>query len=341
MAIELITGKDDEGRRLDRILRKALPDHSLSLIHRLLRQGKIKVNGKSASNPAERIVEGAVIQIQSKRDVNLSPAQVNPFPSPAPLPEIIWQGAGVIFFNKPAGLASHGPGSLDTLVKTALEGKLPHSLSFKPGPLHRLDKPSSGIIAFSQTLDGARQFSRLMREQKITKTYLAIVEGRVDRETVWQDTLIRDTSIEKTFVNSETKQTREKPKNAVTSVKPLACNGFYTLIEVQIKTGRTHQIRAQAAAHGNPLAGDKKYGGKSIAGKRGGGFSLHAWKIKVCAIKTAQTTAIDDIKTSSISSKTQCGFPAEITAPLPEAFQSQIAALFGLRNFTTEDTEER
>jgi len=314
MAIELITGKDDEGRRLDRILRKVLPDHSLSLIHRLLRQGKIKVNGKTADSPAERIVQGATIQIQSKRDANIDHATVSVHSSPAPLPEIVWQGGGIIVFNKPSGLASQGPGSLDTLVKTALEGKLPHSLSFKPGPLHRLDKPSSGVIAFSQTLDGARRFSRLMREHKITKIYLAIVEGCIDRETVWQDTLVRDTSVKKTFVNADAKHNAKKPKNAVTSVKPLACNGFCTLIEAQIKTGRTHQIRAQAAAHGHPLAGDKKYGGKIMAEKRGGGFFLHAWKIKF--------------------DETQCGLPAELTAPLPEAFQAQISALFGQKIFS-------
>jgi 23S rRNA-/tRNA-specific pseudouridylate synthase len=99
------------------------------------------------------------------------------------------------------------------------------------------------------------------------------------------------------------------PKEAVTTVKTLASNGEYSLIEARIKTGRHHQIRAQAASHGHPLAGDIKYGAKPLPGQtRGGGFFLHAWKINFIECPD--------------------GFPQDITAPLPEAFQAKIEALF-------------
>ena len=343
MTIELQAGPDDGGRRLDRILRKSLPDHSLSLIHRLLRQGKVLVDGKSVT-PGYRIQPGNVIQVrigsrewgvgsgdretengeQGTGRCGVSPlrggaedrraeagGETSPhlpyslLPTPhSPSFIILWRGAGIIVFNKPPGLASHGKNSLDTLVKAHFAGKLPHSLSFQPGPLHRLDQPTSGAIAFSETLEGAQMFSRLLREQKVIKTYLAIVEGAVSGEQVWQDELARDTGRKKTFANTE-----RKGQNAVTVVRGLAGNGAntraYSLIEARILTGRTHQIRAQAAARGHPLAGDLKYGGHSFSGA----WYLHAWKIEL--------------------EPPPAGFPQPLIAPLPYPFLTQIRALFG------------
>ena len=316
--IELITGPDDNGRRLDRILRKALPDHSLSLIHRLLRQGKVLVNGKPASQ-SERVEPGQTIQLVSQLTTNSVNVNKKTLYPPPPLPEILWQGSGIIVFNKPAGLATHGSNSLETLVNEHLTATLPPSLSFKPGPLHRLDKPTSGVIAFSQSIEGARFFSRLLQERKIEKTYLAIIEGTFSGEQTWEDELVRDTTAKKTYVNPHGaqnvsgKQHMPELQNALASVKALASNGRYSLIEVKLVTGRTHQIRAQAAAHGHPLAGDTKYGGGRWPAGTGneGRFFLHAW-------------------TLSLAENHDCGFdfPQCITAPLPQLFRTKIRGLF-------------
>ena len=319
----LKTGPDDAGRRLDRVLRKALPDHPLSLIHRLLRQGKVRLNGNPAS-PADRVPLGAVIQVviregsgewgvgNGERDSNYQnitreqnrSSNNNPYSLlPTPHSLILWRGAGIIVFNKPPGLATHGEDSLDTLVNAWLGDKLPPSLSFKPGPLHRLDKPTSGAVAFSETIEGARLFSRLLREHKAAKTYLAVVEGRMSGEAVWQDELARDTNAGKTFAAESPGAKFTAGKHALTAVKALASDGSHTLIEARIVTGRTHQIRAQAAARGHPLAGDRKYGGHGS-----GGFFLHAWKLDLGGY-------IAD-------------FPRPLIAPLPSPFQSRISALF-------------
>jgi len=268
--MELVTGENDNGRRLDRILRKALADYPLPLIHRLLRQKKVLVNGKPGK-AQDRIDSGVKISISSLENTQTRKPSTPQFP----VPEILWQGPGLIAVNKPAGLAVHGPNSLDDMVLSYLVEKLPPSLSFKPGPLHRLDKPSSGIVVFSASIEGARLFTSLMREQKVRKTYLAIVEGILKSEETWQDDLIRDKELKKTFVSQSN---TSGGKNAVTKATPLAADGNYTLIKAEIATGRTHQIRAQAAFHGYPLAGDKKYGGKKF-GKESG-FFLHAWKLE-------------------------------------------------------------
>ena len=298
MPLTMIAAKDDDGRRLDRILRKALPYLPLSAIHRMLRQDIVLVNDKPAAG-ARRILEGEVILVKDITNTPSIPGRPCEIKFGTRFPEILYEGEGLLFLNKPSGLSVHGKNSLEDLVHVYLEPKLPPSLSFKPGPLHRLDKPSSGLITFSTNIDGARGFSVLMRERKIKKQYLAIVEGLIEKTEFWRDELVRDGIQKKTFTpeNAET----EGSKSAITRVKPLMKNRDLTLILAEIETGRTHQIRAQAAARRHPLLGDKKYGGVA---KRGG-FFLHAWRLEIPTI------------------------PHLIEAPLPENFQNKIRELFG------------
>ncbi|MCL2184240.1 MAG: RluA family pseudouridine synthase [Treponema sp.] len=279
--MELIAGENDAGRRLDRILRKALPDHPLSLIHRLLRKKQVFKNGKPAK-AQDRVEYGDKITIPSVKDNNGKKSCTKEIQKKTQL-EILWEGLGLIAVNKPAGIAVHGQDSLEETVQSFLSDKLPPSISFKPGPLHRLDKPSSGIVVFSVGLEGARLFSLLMRERKIKKTYLAVVEGIINSEEVWQDELIRDHEKKKTFIKGrEPLMNRgEHSKFAITKVTPLAVEDGNTLIKAEIATGRTHQIRAQAAAHGHPLLGDIKYNGKKeTTKKKTSNFFLHAWKLE-------------------------------------------------------------
>jgi len=300
MTIKLKAGLDDDDRRIDRILRKALPDYPLSLIHRLLRQGKVLVNEKKVRADS-KIQNGDAIEIFSS--VNQKSVSVNnKIIPPAPLPGILWQGCGIVVFNKPTGMATHGPGSLADIVAEHYAGTLPRSLSFKPGPLHRLDKPTSGAIAFSTTLEGARLFTGLLRQRRLIKTYLAIVEGKITAEDSWEDNLVRDKAGKKTHAADG-----KNARIAITRIKPVSSNGKYSLIEARIVTGRTHQIRAQAAAHGHPLEGDKKYGSSGS-----GGFFLHAWKIEL------------DGESGGVPND----FPRLITAPPPELFQSRINSFF-------------
>jgi 23S rRNA pseudouridine955/2504/2580 synthase len=312
MPITLTAGRDDENRRLDRILRKALPDLPLSALHRLLRTGRVLVNGKAARGN-DRVAEGAVITVPG-----LSRTAGTRASAPETSPEasgfqsgkldILREEAGLLIINKPAGLAVHGQGSLDEMVRSYLAGTLPPSLSFKPGPLHRLDKPTSGVIVFSSDLEGARFFSAMLREGRVKKQYLAIADGALAKAETWEDSLVRDTDAKKTKTASPTalaaRSGAGNAKEARTGITPLAVStgGTHSLFLAEILTGRTHQIRAQAAARGHPLSGDKKYGGGP------GGFFLHAWKIE---IPPRGSTS-----------------PLCITAPLPLRFRRKIEELF-------------
>jgi 23S rRNA pseudouridine955/2504/2580 synthase len=309
---ELIAGTDDEGRRLDRILRRALPDTPLSVIHRLLRKGRVTVDGVPGK-AASRILAGSRIRV---REDAASPGH-GPVPPPVDGTSsglyILREGNGLLFVNKPVGLAVHSPDlregkvpspCLDDLVRAYLRDKLPPSLSFRPGPLHRLDQVSSGLIVFSTSLAGARAFSALMRERRLRKTYLALVDGRIETKELWEDALFRNTERRKTLAASG-----DQAKPARTHVFPLAVHPEYSLIVLEIETGRTHQIRAQAAFHGHPLAGDRKYGGSF----QPGGLLLHAFSLSFPA-EAPELGAL-------------CG--ETVSAPLPEAFLQRIREIFG------------
>jgi len=349
--MELTTGENDKGRRLDRILRKALADVPLAVIQRLIRKGQVLVNGKRVK-AQHRLDCGMKITVSLIKNSQNNPSDVcskfsrhlltsgskctgqriNRQAAMLPLPEILWQGSGLLAVNKPSGLSVHGHNSMDEMVRCFLADKLPSSLSFNPGPLHRLDKPSSGIVIFSTSIEGARLFSSLLKERKVRKTYMAIVEGNVNKEEIWKDELVRDREKKKTFVSPENESGRivlktngqTGAKTAITKVTPLAANGNYTLIKAEIATGRTHQIRAQAASRGHPLAGDVKYGGrrttdsglvcqpavkseKKVSGKKRevksiSGFFLHAIKLEFLEYS--------------------------IEAPVPEEFRKKITCLF-------------
>jgi len=307
--ITLTAKNDDAGRRLDRILRKALEHVPLSALHRLLRKGQVLVNGKTGRGDM-RIPEGAVIELPLPEEE----APAGPGKSAyrkQNKPDILCEGGGLLILNKPSGLAVHGGGnSADNLNKRVLEylkGKLPDSLSFKPGPLNRLDKPASGIVVFALSLEGAQWFSALLREGKIRRYYRAILEGTLQKSEIWEDMLYRDKEARKTFVAG--KLTPDiLPKKALTYATPIAWgkrNGLpYTFARLEIITGRTHQIRAQAAANGFPLAGDRKYGGKPFMRN---GFFLHSSEMEIPP-----------------------GLPSPIKAPLPENFAMTVKELFGI-----------
>jgi 23S rRNA pseudouridine955/2504/2580 synthase len=199
-----------------------------------------------------------------------------------------------------------------------LRGKLAPSLSFKPGPLHRLDKPTSGIIVFSTSLEGARRFSALLKDGKIRKRYLAILEGDLQQSEVWEESLMRDGEALKTVIaeasGEKPNAATDKARLARTRAMPLKrgrkAGRIYTLAQFEIDTGRTHQIRAQAAHHGYPLAGDRKYGGS------GSRFFLHAAELELPA---------GSFQDGEIGGKA----PWVIRAPLPEDFERAIGEIFG------------
>lgn len=291
--------RDDDDRRLDRVLRKFLPDLPLSAVYRLLRNGRIRVDGARAK-PDVRVKEGQTLMIPASLDTTAHRATIEAGPFSRPIEtaaskiRVVLETPDLIILNKPAGIPVHGEGGLDRIVPQASGAE--ESLSFRSGPLHRLDKGTTGLIAFSRSLAGARWFSSAISESRIGKEYLGLAEGVLEESVDWTgaDELGRLMS------------TRATPLAASSA----AGTRGLTLVSFRILTGRKHQIRIQTSEHGHPLIGDTRYGGgnDSPAGARS--WLLHSWKM---------TFPSDRLE----------GLPAELVAPVPCAFARAILKTFG------------
>ncbi|WP_294429984.1 RluA family pseudouridine synthase [uncultured Treponema sp.] len=294
-------GIDDSDRRLDRVLRKFLSEESLSSLYKSLRKGLIKVNGKKCEGNF-RISNGDDIQIadflltekaneKSSDNKNSSPILKR---AKIDLEKItVFKNESLLILNKPYDIpvqpsSSQGRLFLSEIVQEEYENThKKSSLSFRTGPLHRLDRKTTGLIAFSQNLEGAKWFSEAIKTHTIQKEYLALLEGKFEAETVWEDMIQKLESGQQKFENERfhtVSVNSEDGKFAHTEVFPVSHAVFngneVTLARVLITTGRTHQIRSQCAYHGFPLLGDTAYGGTKIDSKKfAQDFFLHAFEL--------------------------------------------------------------
>ncbi|MDR1148748.1 MAG: RluA family pseudouridine synthase [Spirochaetaceae bacterium] len=306
--VRLKAGSNDDGRRIDRILRRACAELPVSAIHRLLRKGRVLLDGKRAER-GSRVSNGQFIEILGadiqeavgRADHALQPE--TPGVSGKSKIVVLYEGGGILAVSKAAGMRTQE--ELSAIVREYLHGKTEPSLSFTPGPLHRLDRWASGVIVFGSSLAGAQRFSALMQSSLLQKTYIALLEGSLQNEQIWRDNLCYSNAARKTRLagqdSAEYKTEDAKAKYAETHVVPLELCGAFTLAKIEIKTGRTHQIRAQAAAHGFPLYGDRKYGGKNRPP-----FFLHAFRLVF---------------------PNDSHFPLSISAPFPPAFAKKLSEL--------------
>lgn len=298
--------QNDQNRRMDRILRKALPELPLSAIHKLLRKGQVYIDGKpvdaSFKPQAGSVLEISSLEVEIQRKADTEKHISIPELSPL---DILYEHEALLFINKKPGIPVHGKHSLDEAVQGYLKSKLPPSLSFKSGPLHRLDQGTSGIIAFSKNLAGAQRFSEALRQHRLSKWYLAILQGTMTEPVQWNDVLLRDQEQHRSLVS----HTASGGKEARTTLYPLFYNPHpqkrFTLVLINLGTGRTHQIRVQAASHGYPLAGDIKYGAK----KQAEPWFLHAY-------------ALGGLGTLNL------GLPNEIQAPLSKSQLNLLKSIF-------------
>ncbi|MBQ9280970.1 MAG: RluA family pseudouridine synthase [Treponema sp.] len=322
-------GRDDSGRRLDRLLRRFLSEENLSSIYKSLRKGLIKVDGKKCDGNF-RVSEGSSIAIanillksdsQSQKAPDSNECQDSSLNS-----LVIFKNDFLLILNKPYDIPVHPTSSFKgkSLAETVQnEYQATHemaSLSFKTGPLHRLDRKTTGLLAFSQNLQGAQWFSEKIKSHEIQKVYLALLEGSLTENQIWEE------KIDKSEISNE-QGTRRKDsgrfhtvsvnsdegKMAHTEVTPLSHGLFWgkdiTLARVLIKTGRTHQIRAQAGFHGFPLLGDTAYGSGKIDSKKWGqDFFLHASELH-------------------FSPDNPLNLPEKISAPLPKAFENILNSI--------------
>lgn len=281
---ELTAGINDDGRRLDKILKQLLPNKKFSEICKAIRTGLIKVNGKKSSQE-NHIKQGDSIKIASFLfDIPPKESFINASEEKILKDNIILKTEDFLIINKPYDwCAQGGEKDLSKLVSNLYKKENnDKSISFTPGPLHRLDRKTTGILCFSQSLKAAQWFSSMIQNHSIKKIYIGIAQGRLNKKERWVDNIENDNedSNEK-FHTVKINTGSISSKTAITEATPLSYGKYkgieITLVQYNIETGRKHQIRIQSAFHSHPLLGDSIYGGIKI--KEDCSHYLHAYQI--------------------------------------------------------------
>lgn len=263
--IYTITNKDCN-QRIDKFLKRMLKDAPVSFLYKMFRQKDVKVNGKKAT--IDYILkEGDVVDIYLKEDLlNQFHKEALLRPVKADFP-ILYEDDNILVIDKPKGLLVHGDEgekriTLQNMVLNYLKDKRewdPDSLTgFIPSPAHRLDRNTSGIVIFGKNLPALQELLTLFRERtQIEKRYTLLVRGTTSERGEINYPLIKDSN--KKMIKVGTIQKGAKP--ALTRfhrIKSYTCG--FSLVEAELLTGRTHQLRVHFAAIGHPIVGDSKYG---------------------------------------------------------------------------------
>ena len=237
------------GRRLDAVLTEKYGDFSRSQWSKQLKLGLVKIDGKLAKSSEK-------IKFEAQIDGEFPMLETNSLIAPASQPEIIFEDSNVIVINKPAGLVAHPTAKLSQpSVAGAFLDKIVDSDLLRPGIVHRLDKDTSGVMILARN-EATKDFLQAQfKDRKVKKIYTALVLGHLDRETARIEL-----PLERSKKNPEKMMVSSSGKMAVSEYKLVAEYPGYSLIEVELLTGRTHQIRAHFAHIGNPIAGDRLYG---------------------------------------------------------------------------------
>ena len=285
---EFTIGPNDAGQRLDRFLAKAVPLLPASLAQKYIRIKRIKLGGKRVERDT-RLSEGDILQLYINDEFFDKPREDNAYLTVAtPKLNIVYEDDHILLVDKRPGLAVHphdgaeyGKTLIDHIqsyLYQKREWRPREENAFTPALCNRIDRNTGGIVIAAKTAEGLRVMNQKIKDRELSKYYLCVVQGKMEP---------RDGKLEGYIFKDEVKKqvyVRKKPepgaKTAITLYKTLAVKNGLSLVECDLITGRTHQIRAQFAADGHPLIGDGKYGNERENRKYGRhGQALYSYKL--------------------------------------------------------------
>ncbi|MDP2787973.1 MAG: RluA family pseudouridine synthase [Pseudomonadota bacterium] len=252
-------GSEQAGQRLDNFLFRLLKGVPKSRIYRMLREGELRVSGRR-SKPDYKLVEGDEVRIPPVRVAEKAETPpMSPITHPL-LERVIYRDDSLLIIDKPPGQAVHGGSGVSLGIIEQLRMELPDARFLELA--HRLDKETSGILVLALKRSALVELHRMLREGEPRKTYLALAVGE------WRDPVrhiklplhkyLTEDGERRVEVNHDTGQ------RAHTLFRRIKVAGGYSLLEAELKTGRTHQIRVHLAAVHHPIAGDTKYGNPEL-----------------------------------------------------------------------------
>ena len=295
-----IVKNESQGKRLDKYVTEQNTEITRTAVQRLIDEKNILVNGKE-QKASYKVNENDVVEVEVPE-----PKKIEIKAEDIPI-EVIYEDSDIVVVNKPKGMVVHpGNGNLDGTLVNAIMAKCEGSLSgiggeIRPGIVHRIDKDTSGLLIVAKNDKAHVNLSEQIKEHKVKKTYIALVRG-----VVKENEATIDMPIGRSKTDRKKMAVCKDGKNAVTHIKVLKRWEHYTLLQVNIETGRTHQIRVHLSYIGYPIIGDYTYSnGKNEFGVVG--QCLHAQKLE---FKHPTTNKI-----------------MKLEAPLPEYFQEIIQKL--------------
>jgi 23S rRNA pseudouridine1911/1915/1917 synthase len=283
--VRLSVEASEAGQRLDHWIHSRMPEYSRARIQEWIKAGRASVNGTPA-RASQAVRAGDAIDVE--------PAELAPLKATAediPL-RVLYEDASVVAIDKPAGMVVHAGAGVHsgTLVNALLhrfEQLSGVGGELRPGIVHRLDRFTSGVLLVAKNDAAHRNLAAQFSSRQVEKVYLALVQGRVKQESGRIERPIARDPVRRTRMTARLSEGRA----AWSEYRVRRRFGKYTLLEVRIGTGRTHQIRVHLASIGHPVAGDTLYGAQAQASL--GRFFLHAHRIRFRSPATGEEVTVE------------------------------------------------
>lgn len=280
--------ENDAGQRLDKFLTKAFPNMPKSMMYKAIRTKNIKLNRKRCEI-STRLRKGDQLDIYLNDDVftPASPSERFPFLKASRALDVVYEDSQILIANKKPGLIVHsddksfGDTLIDRIQRHLYESgeyDPDEEQSFAPALVNRIDRNTGGLVLAAKTAEALRLLNEKMKEREIEKYYLCLIHGTLaKKEGILEGYLEKDEDKNKVFVHSSP---IPGGRTIRTKYRVLQEKNGFSLVEVELLTGRTHQIRAHFASIGHPLVGDGKYGTNTLNKNTGYKFqALYSYKV--------------------------------------------------------------